>query len=331
MIEAKCIRFNEFGNPRDVLRVEDKIIQRPMNGEILVRMITRPINPSDLIPIRGAYSHRISLPSIPGHEGVGVVEEIGSSVSIDMLGQRVLPLRGEGTWQEIVRTSAAFAVPVPDSIDDYTAAQLYINPLTAWLICTDILNLREGDVVLVNACGSSIGRIFAQLAKRLGFRLIAVTRNPIYTEELLRLGASDVIHSSEQKSIRHTVMELTNGSGANAAIDSVGGSSGTDLAFSVRADGILLSIGLLSGIPLNAAEIARDTKANMKMFHLRHWNERVSIQSWHASLNQVIELVKDRKLKLMSPNSHYGLIEVKDAILKAEKSPSMGKIFLNSC
>lgn len=53
-----------------------------------VEMIARPINPSDLIPIRGAYRHRIPLPCIPGYEGVGSVIAIGSSVQKSMLGKR---------------------------------------------------------------------------------------------------------------------------------------------------------------------------------------------------------------------------------------------------
>ncbi len=122
-------------------------------------MTTRPINHSDLIPITGVYSHRISLPIIPGYEGIGIVEEVGHCVSHELIGQRVLPLRGEGTWQEFVKTSVEFIVPIPDVIDDYTAAQLYINPITAWIACTEVLHLRQDDVLIVNACGSSIGRI----------------------------------------------------------------------------------------------------------------------------------------------------------------------------
>ncbi|QOS99907.1 zinc-dependent alcohol dehydrogenase family protein [Brevibacterium sp. JNUCC-42] len=326
---ATCITYHEFGRPQDVLQVESKKIQRPMNGEILVRMSVRPINPSDLIPIRGAYSHRISLPSIPGYEGVGIVEEVGPSVSQELLGRRVLPLRGEGTWQEFVKTSAELAIPIPNSIEDYTAAQLYINPITAWITCTEVLKLREDEILLVNACGSSIGRIFCQLSTILGFRLIAVTRNNTYTEELLQLGASHVINTSET-SLHYTVMELTNGLGANAAIDSIGGSAGSELAFCVRPNGILLTLGLLSGIPVNWADISRRAKVNIKLFHLRHWNQQVSIQTWQETFTLLITLINEKKLGLMMPYSHYHLLEVQEAVRIAESSRNRGKIFLSN-
>ena len=329
-MDAKCIKFYEFGRPKEVLKVEYKSIEPPKDNEVLVRMLARPINPSDLIPIRGAYSHRISLPNIPGYEGVGVVENVGSLVSKNLIGKRVLPLRGEGTWQEFVKTSAEFAVPIPNSIDDFTASQMYINPITAWVTCTEVLKLGPNDFLLVNACGSSIGHIFAQLSKVIGFRLIAVTRNNKYTEDLLYLGASYVIDTSKVP-LYETVMELTNGVGADAAIDSIGGSSGNDLAFCVHPNGDFLTIGLLSGVQVNWADIIDTAKVNANMFHLRNWNKNVSAIKWQETFSRLIRLIDEKKLRLMKVNSQYDLSNVKIAI-DAVESPKInkGKVFLTS-
>jgi NADPH:quinone reductase-like Zn-dependent oxidoreductase len=293
-------------------------------------MINRPVNPSDLIPVRGAYSHRISLPCIPGYEGIGIVEEIGPFVSSELLGQRVLPLRGEGTWQQYVLSSAELAVSIPTSIDDHTAAQLYINPLTAWLACTEVLRLNPDDILIVNACGSSIGRIFAQLSRILGFRLIAITRNNTYTEHLIELGASAVINTSESP-LHAAVMELTDGHGATAAVDSIGGLPGTELAMCVRPHGCMLSIGLLSGTSVNFADIACKSRVNVNLFHLRHWNQQASVQTWQNSFDSLKALVVQRKLKLMKPHSEYKLDHVQEAVRIAEHtSQNTGKIFLIS-
>ncbi|KKK36120.1 alcohol dehydrogenase [Mesobacillus campisalis] len=329
-MNAKCIKFYEFGSPKNVLKVEYKSIQPPKDNEVIVRMLARPINPSDLIPIRGAYSHRISLPNIPGYEGVGIVEEVGPLVSKNYIGKRVLPLRGEGTWQELVKKSAEFAVPIPDSIDNFTASQMYINPITAWVSCTEVLKLRPNDVLLVNACGSSIGHIFAQLSKILGFRLIAVTRNNKYTDDLLHLGASYVIDTSKVQ-LYKTVMELTNGIGADAAIDSVGGSSGNDLAFCVHPNGNFLTIGLLSGIQVNWAEIVNKAKVNANMFHLRNWNNNVSINKWQEAFSRLIRLLDEKKLRFKNVDSMYDLLDIKTAIDVVESSKeTKGKVFLTS-
>lgn len=329
-MDAKCIKFYDFGSPLDVLKVENKSITPPNDNEVLVRMLARPINPSDLIPIRGSYSHRISLPNIPGYEGVGIVEDVGAFVSKNLIGKRVLPLRGEGTWQEYVLTSAELAVSIPNSIDDFTASQMYINPITAWVVCTEVLKLRSDDVLLVNACGSSIGHIFVQLSNVLGFRLIAVARNDNYTEKLLELGASYVINTAENH-LQKTVMELTNGTGADAAVDSVGGSSGNELAYCVHPNGKFLTIGLLSGIQVNWADIINKAKVNANMFHLRNWNKNVSIDKWQDTFNNLITLINDNQLRLMKMDSHYDLCKVKEAVSVVESSKKgKGKVFLTS-
>jgi NADPH:quinone reductase-like Zn-dependent oxidoreductase len=324
-LKATSIKFYEFGEPQQVLQIENKQVKDPGVGEVLVRMKARPINPSDLIPIRGAYSNRISLPAIPGYEGVGTVEEVGPSVSKWFLGKQVLPLRGEGTWQEFVKTSAELAIIVPDYLEDYIAAQLYINPITAWVICTEVLALKPGDDLIVNACGSSIGGIFAQLSRILGFRLIAVTRNNIYTEELTQLGASYVINT-QMTPLYDTVMELTNGHGAKAAIDSIGGPSGTSLAYCVSPNGIFLTMGLLSGIPVDWAEIMNNNKINTNIFHLRHWNQKVSTRKWHETFYQLIQFIHEKKLTLTKPQVQYHLSDVKKALTTKIK----GKILLTS-
>ncbi|GLC89090.1 zinc-dependent alcohol dehydrogenase family protein [Lysinibacillus piscis] len=328
-MQAKCLQFYEFGSPQEVLQLVETTIQPPQPHEILVRMLARPINPSDLIPIRGSYAHRIALPTIPGYEGVGIVEAVGAAVSSHFIGQRVLPLRGEGTWQEYVKAPANLAILLPSTIDDLTAAQLYINPVTAWVICTEVLKLKPTDTLVVNACSSAIGRIFAQLAKVLGFRLIAVTRNITYTQELLALGAAHVITADDH--LRQTVLAITNGQGANAAIDSIGGHAGTELAFSVRPSGQFLTIGLLSGIQVDWEAIANKAQVKANLFHLRHWNSKVSTTHWQATFQQLIAVLQTNQLTLMPPAHQYKLTEIKEAVQMVETMRSgKGKVFLTS-
>lgn len=65
------------------------------------------------------------------------------------------------------------------------------------------------------------------------------------------------------------------------------------------------------------------------MFHLRHWNNQVSIQVWHETFNQLIKLINDKKLKLMKTNSYYNLMDVKEAVGVAESTKgNKGKAFL---
>jgi NADPH:quinone reductase-like Zn-dependent oxidoreductase len=327
-LNSTVVRFHRFGDPGDVLQVEQDRLSPPQSGELLVRMIATPINPSDLIPIRGAYRHRISLPGIPGYEGVGVVEDIGQGVPPPLLGKRVLPLRGEGTWQQYVRTSAELAVPVPDLIDDDSACQLYINPITAWLICAEELRLKPDDVLIINAGGSAIARIFAQLSRVFGYKLISVVRSARHTQELLALGVWQVIDTSVN-SPRESVLEFTHGKGARAAIDSIGGADGTELIHCTQRGGTVLSIGLLSGVQGDWS-IARDKGISAKPYWLRQWVQGVYVKEWQGTFREVMKLVGLGRLQMEPIGQTYELRDVKEAVRAAETPGRLGKVVLRA-
>ena len=130
------IRFHHFGNPVDVLRVEELPEPRPGFHQVLMRMRARPINPSDLLTVRGLYGALPKLPASPGLEGVGTIEGIGENVRGFSAGQRAVPLGVLGTWQEFIVADSNQLIPVPDSISDPVAAQFVVNPLTAWIMVT---------------------------------------------------------------------------------------------------------------------------------------------------------------------------------------------------
>ncbi|ACX63225.1 MULTISPECIES: zinc-dependent alcohol dehydrogenase family protein [Paenibacillus] len=327
--EFISLQYKKFGHPLEVLELEQRVDDKQLqHDEIVVRMILSPINPSDLIPIRGAYKHRIQLPAVPGYEGVGVVEAVGSSVTASLLGKRVLPLRGEGTWQQYVKTKANLAIRVPVEIDNETASQMYINPMTAWLICAEELRLKSDDVLIVNACGSAIGRIFAQFSKVFGYRLIAVVRNDSHTQELYSLGAWAVIDTSKELLV-HRVLELTCEMGATAGIDSIGGQDGHDLIECIRPGGTVLNIGLMSGTQLNWARIHhKHSNIRVKPYWLRRWIEGISDVRWHETFGDVFQLVIDGELTIQAPRTRFSLREYEKAIIETQQSGHIGKVIL---
>lgn len=132
-MDNSALWFRQFGEPEQVLTLEKTRLPPLCPGTLRVRMLYAPINPSDLIPITGAYSHRVFPPRVAGYEGVGIVEQAHEP---EWLGKRILPLRGDGTWQRWVDCSPRWAVPVPDTISSELAARGYINPLAAWLMLT---------------------------------------------------------------------------------------------------------------------------------------------------------------------------------------------------
>ena len=113
--------LTKFGPIQDCIKARKNELTPLKDGQVRVAMSYSPINPSDLIPVSGAYRHRISLPSLLGYEGIGRVVEVADVRDANLLGKRVLPLRGEGTWQRFVTCLAEHVIQVPDSISDVEA------------------------------------------------------------------------------------------------------------------------------------------------------------------------------------------------------------------
>src|SRR5271168_1638866 len=110
----KAVVFERFGEPAEVLHVRDVPTPEPGPGQVRVRMIASPINPSDLMTIRGQYGRVPRLPATPGFEGVGVVDAAGPGL-LKLLrglkpGRRVAVLNAHGgNWAEHVVISARHA------------------------------------------------------------------------------------------------------------------------------------------------------------------------------------------------------------------------------
>lgn len=303
--------YESYGLPHQVLKLKEKCQPHLHPQELLVKMLYAPVNPSDLIPMTGAYAHRISLPATAGYEGVGLVADVGSALSRKLIGQRVLPLEGEGTWQSFVKCPASHAFFVPESLDSISASQLYINPLTAWLLCTEVLALKPGQKLAVNAAASSIGQIFAQLSRILGFEFIAITRNNKKHQLLKERGAQELrtdLHNLE----------------VDAAIDCVGGQAGTDLASCVRAGGKFQALGLLSGEQVDWEKLAQ-LPIDVGIFHLRHWNAKLSPAEWQRSMQTLSHLAVNGRLLI---NQAVDIIPY-EQLIETLASPQQNKLLIS--
>ena len=73
----QALRFHSCGDPAQVLRLEDIPTPQPGPGEVLVRMLAAPVNPSDRMFIAGTYGQAAQVPATAGFEGVGIVIESG--------------------------------------------------------------------------------------------------------------------------------------------------------------------------------------------------------------------------------------------------------------
>lgn len=247
----KAIVFDQFGEPATMLQVRDLPMPQPGPGEVRVRMIATPINPSDLMVVRGIYGRLPTLPATPGFEGVGVVEAVGTGWLARLrAGKRVAVLNGKGgNWAEQVVVPAKQVVPVWPDIPDDQAASWFVNPATVLVMVRWVLKVQKGEWLLQTAAAGALGQLIVRLSKLDGFKTINVVRRQDQAKELERLGADAVICSTDE-SIEKRVMEITKGSGARYALDAVGGQTGADVVKALGSGGRLLVYGTLANEPM---------------------------------------------------------------------------------
>src|SRR3954454_17839669 len=110
----KAVVCENWGDPEKVVQVREVPTPACGRGQVRVRMLACPINPSDLLMVRGEYGRQPALPATPGFEGVGVVGEGSGLLASRGRGTRVAALTtAGGNWAEKVVIPARQTVPVP--------------------------------------------------------------------------------------------------------------------------------------------------------------------------------------------------------------------------
>ncbi len=328
----KAAVFDRFGIPEEVLHIRDLPTPEPGRNQVRVRMIASPINPSDLLVVRGEYGRLPTLPATPGFEGVGRVEKSGGGL-VPLIrglspGKRVAVLSGGGgAWQEQVVVSARQLVPLPDDIPDEQAAAFFVNPASALAMTQHVLAVPEGAWLLQTAAGSSLGRMVIRLGKHFGFRTINVVRRREQVEELKRAGADAVI-ATDSESLVDRVRELTGGEGVRYAIDAVGGETATAVVQALGAEGRLLVYGTLSGQPM-----ALDTRTLMvghksvEGFWLSEWVRGRKVLAMLRLFRTIRSLLQAGVLT-SEVGATFALADIQKAVVQAAQPGRAGKVLL---
>ncbi|MDC7113053.1 zinc-dependent alcohol dehydrogenase family protein [Corynebacterium pseudodiphtheriticum] len=315
---------HRFGPPLDVLQVQALPPAAVKAGTAAVRMIVSPINPSDLIPVTGAYRSRTTLPFIPGFEGVGVIEEVHPGSDQTLRGQRVLPIGSAGGWQSVKTCPVDWCVPVPGDISDTQAATAYINPLTALRMVESHVGSPGIRTAVVNAAGSAIARTLGHLLRQRGIRAIGLRRHPGPG------GAGscwDEVIDTSSDNWRDELRALSETGRLDLAFDCVGREEGTVLAQALKPGGIFVHYGLLSGQPL-APSLWRDRPdLTIDLFRLRGWVHSAGKHQVLDAFSRVFDLIRDGVVNTRI-QAELPLDKVKIGIELSLTQASQGKVLL---
>ena len=222
---------------------------------------------------------------------------------------------------------AAQLIPVPDAVSDQTAAQFVVNPLTAWIMTVEELDLQPGEWLLQTAAGSTLGRVVLQIAKQRGFKTINVVRRREQAEELKALGATKS-SATDEEDIPERVREITGKEGLTKAIDAVGGETGAAVVSALGRGGVMLVYGLLSGqpMPIDGGRMIF-TSATVRGFWLGDWMRSAPPERQQAATAEMLRSMATQEI-VPPVEAEYPLSEVLAAVEHSERPGRSGKVLL---
>jgi NADPH2:quinone reductase len=216
----RAIRFKAFGDP-SVLELADLAGPAPSESTALVRVMAASINPSDVKNVAGAMK-QTTLPRIPGRDFAGVVE----AGPAEWIGAEVWGTGGDtgftrdGTHAEMIAVPVASLRRKPDTLSFDQAASVGVNYMAAW--CgLEAAGLKAGEMVLLIGAGGGVGGAAAQIARRIGARVIGADRRAPYPDAPIHGIAEKLILGAED--LPAEVRATTGGQGADVVFDLVGG------------------------------------------------------------------------------------------------------------
>jgi NADPH:quinone reductase-like Zn-dependent oxidoreductase len=214
--------YERNGPAREVLVVGEMPTPSPGPGEVLVRLATSSVNPSDWKTRSG--SRPMAAPRvIPHSDGAGTIEAVGEGVDRARIGERVWIWNGQwkrpfGTAAEHIALPAEQAVRLPDNTGFEDGACLGIPALTAWrAVQTD--GGVAGQSVLVAGGAGAVGHYAIQMAKLLGAtQVIATVSSPAKAAHALQAGA-DLVIDYRSADVAALVAEATRGRGVDRVVE----------------------------------------------------------------------------------------------------------------
>ena len=320
----QTVNFSTIGKPADTLQVIDTFLPEPGPGEVRIKVIASPINPSDLMFVQNLYGIQPELPSGAGFEGVGIVDALGEGVTM-RTGIRV-SFTAIGAWSEYVLANQRSLIPVPDALSDEVAAQLFVNPFSAYAMLEES-GLQPGQWVLLTAAGSSFSKLVIQLCKMKGIQTIGTVRHNELDDELKALGITAIVNTEKEK-LTSRVKALTEGKGVTCVLEAVGGNTASDALKCLAKGGTMILYGVLSlQNPSFDVGLMIFRELTIKGFWLTDWMRRVDSQKRQNVARNVITLLVGGQIQV-PVEATYSLSEIKKAVDHSEQAGRHGKILI---
>jgi NADPH:quinone reductase-like Zn-dependent oxidoreductase len=250
----RAILCKELG-PANTLVIDDIPSPEPGKGQVKVRVKAAGLNFPDTLIIEGKYQIKPELPFSPGGEMAGEVLAVGEGVQRFKPGQRVMGLTGYGAFAEEILVPENQLIPVPDGMNDHTAAAFSMVYGTSYHALKQRANIQPGETLLVLGASGGVGLAAVELGKAMGATVIAAASSAEKLEVAKEAGADDLINYAEDD--LKDALKQRYPKGVDVIYDPVGDRFTEAAIRNMAWNGRLLIVGFAAGdipkIPANLA------------------------------------------------------------------------------
>ena len=293
-------------------------------GQALVDIAFAGVNFMDIGVRQGMAWTDAPNPKVLGVEGVGRVVAVGDGVEGIAPGQRVAWVYAPGSYAERIAIPAASLVPVPDAIDDRTAASVMMQGLTASHFATDFYPVQPGDVAFVHAAAGGLGLLLTQIVKLRGGQVIGRVSSDEKVAAATEAGADHVIVDAEGR-FAEEALRLTDGEGVHVVYDGSGPKTFQGSLDVLRRSGVFCWYGPVLGGPgpLNIMSLPKSIKIGYAIFfdHI-HTPELLRARS-----AQLFDWITEGKLRVRI-GGEYPLADAARTHADMESRKTTGKLLL---
>ncbi|MDG3008404.1 quinone oxidoreductase [Paludisphaera sp. Pla2] len=295
-------------------------------GEALVEVACAGVNFMDIGVRRGAFLTEIPDPKVLGVEGAGRVLAVGDGVESVEPGRRVAWAFALGSYAERIAIPASSLVPVPDAIDDRTAAAVMMQGLTASHFATDFYRVEPGDVAFVHAAAGGLGLLLTQIIKLRGGRVIGRVSSSGKAAAAEHAGADHVIVDAGSGFVEEA-LRLTGGEGVHVVYDGSGPTTFQGSLDVLRRSGTFCWYGPVLGGPgpIEIMSLPKSVKIGYAVYR-----DHVSTPELLRSRSgRLFDWIEEGRLEVRI-GGEYRLADAAEALADMEARSTIGKLLLIS-
>lgn len=195
----KAAWFEKFGEAKETIIIGEQPKPTPNAGEVLVKLKTTAVNPSDVKKRMGSFPNLLDNGLvIPHSDGAGVIEAVGEGIDSNRIGERVWVYQAQygrllGSAAQYVAVDAIRAAKLPDNTSFAVGACLGIPAMTAHR-CVFADGAVAGKTILITGGAGRVGYYAIQWAKNAGARVITTASNAEDEQTCKDIGADLVIN-----------------------------------------------------------------------------------------------------------------------------------------